>query len=255
MKTIPVRSLTATLLLLCAASAAPATPVVFTGTVSYSGSHAADSIYVVVIDESTDVLLAIDRIAAGTPPYGRAFSLSFDNAGVGPDVGLLALIDRDGSGFDWAVGTNNPAADPLTPGDVLGWYAGQQDLVVLSPASSQTGLDFAMPTGEIHGTVTLVSGQTNPFILVTTQVGGDVAGEAEVAVLASGPYQVVGVYPGTWLVQGISDQGDICFGDPTCATPTFITLGLGEVRTGIDIDFSPLPVEAESWGSVKSLYR
>ena len=252
MSTVPLLLLL--LLLLSPAATVRAADVTFSGDVSYSGAEVADSIYVVAFIEATDVLLAINRIAVTPPPYSRPFSLTFDNTGLGPEsVALFALIDVDASGFDWDIGA--PAGDVQTNGDVVGWYDGQQDPVFLTPSTSQPNLDFAMPTGEIHGNVILIGGQTNVFILATSQVGGDVPGEAEAMVSATGPYRVVGVYPGDWIVQGISDQGDVCFGDATCASPTIVTLALGEVRTGIDIDFTPLPVEANSWGSVKSLYR
>jgi hypothetical protein len=45
---------------------------------------------------------------------------------------------------------------------------------------------------------------------------------------------------------------ELCFGDPTCTDPTVITLGVAEVRTGVDIDFNAVPAERVTWGRIKS---
>ena len=168
-------------------------------------------------------------------------------------VAVDALLDRDASGFDWPVGATGP--DPVTNGDILGWFDGQRDPVFVLASAYVPGLDFPLPTGEITGTVTMIGSQTEVTIVASPLIVLDAPGEAETTVTASGPYAILGVYPGGWYVRGISEQGDVCYMDPSCTTSPLVVVTLGEIRTGIDIDFSPLPVEGRSWGGMKSLYR
>jgi hypothetical protein len=71
---------------------------------------------------------------------------------------------------------------------------------------------------------------------------------------SNGSYAIVGLYAGDWIVEGDGDQGTLCYGDPNCVTPTVLSLAVGEVRAGIDLDFSILAVAARSWGRIKEKY-
>ncbi len=240
----------------CGSLQPPATawsaPVTYSGNVSYQGTYAGDTLYVAVLDTtgSEDVtILDIRSYAVDTPPFNQPFDLTFDNAGANATVFVVALLDTDGDGLT------------VTGVDVFGWYSGTQIPTAVSTASSQSGLDFALPRAEIRGTVTFAAGQTDYRMRVTDDAAciqeGFRPGEDETT---PGDYAIVGIYPGTYCVfaEGQTDTGSLkaCFGDVDCRTPTLITLGATEVRTGVDFDFSAIvPVEGVTWGRIKSLHR
>jgi len=231
--------------------AAPAAPVTLSGTVSYQGTHSGDTLYVAVLDTTgvEDVtVLDIHSYAVGAPPFDQAYSLSFDNAGVASTVFIASILDVGGGGLD------------VTGDDVFGWYAGAQTPTGIPSSSSASGLDFALPRAEIHGTVTFVAGQTGARIDVSPDALCLTEGFRPRTDLSSpGSYAVVGIYPGTYCVkaEGETDSGTLyeCYGDPDCQAPVTVTLGAMEVRTGIDFDFSLVPVETVTWGGIKSRYR
>jgi len=228
--------------------------VTLSGTVTYDGSHTGDSLFVAVIDTTgaeDATLLDLQTIAVGPPPLSQPYSLTFDNTGVGAEVFVASFLDVDGGGIDSVGG-----------GDVFGWYAGTATPMGVSSGSSQAGLDFALPRAELHGTITLTAGLTEARIDVT----GDAACVLEgfrpgTFATSSGPYSVLGLYPGTYCVN--ADGNDsvlgylrVCFGDATCVSPAAVTLTATEVRNGVDLDFTlATAVESSSWGSVKALYR
>jgi len=261
MRFFPSTRVAVTTLLLLAGAAllgflpeATATTVTFSGTVTYDGTHAGDSLFVAVLDTTgtEDVtLLDLQTIAVGPPPFSQPYSLTFDNTGVGPELFVASFLDVDGGGIGTVGG-----------GDVFGWYAGGSAPTGIDPGSSQGGLDFPLPRAEIHGTVTLTAGQTEVRIDVT----GDPACILEgfrpgTFAYASGPYSILGIYTGTYCVNATGvDSGlgflKVCYGDPDCLTPAAVTLTATEVRNGVDLDFTQvMAVESSSWGSVKALYR
>lgn len=236
-------------------ASAGATPVNFSGSVSNDGLYGADSLYVVILEVGVDVAILIDfvAVASGTPPNAVDFSIGFDNTGAPDSVLVGAILDVDGSGFD-----ADSLDNSLTGTDVLGWYDGHLDPVFVSTSASQTGLDFALPTAEVRGTVIFAQGQTwadleacsipNSWCPYTLKMQ------------AAGSYSFPGLYAGGWKVRGYGPSSEICYGDPTCANPTEITVADGEIRTGIDIDFSAVgapsgSVTGQSWGRTKSGYR
>lgn len=235
-------------------SRAAAATVTFSGTITYDGTHSGDTLFVAALDTTgtEDVtLLDLQTIAVGPSPLSQPYSLTFDNTGVGMDLFVASFLDVDGGGIDSVGG-----------GDVFGWYAGGPAPTAIPPDSSQSGLDFALPRAEIHGTVALTAGQTEARIDVT----GDPACILEgfrpgTYVYASGPYSILGIYPGTWCVNAVgfdSVLGSLraCYGDPDCVTPSLLTLSATDVVMGIDLDFTAITaVESHSWGSVKALYR
>lgn len=233
------------------AVAAAALPVTFSGTVSYSGSYSGDSLYVAVLDTTgvEDVtLLDLQVFAVGAPPFSQPYVLNFDNDGLTNDLIVASFLDVDGGGVDSVSGN-----------DVLGWYNGTIDPAPISPASSQVGLDFDLPLAEVHGTVTFAPGQAEANIWATSDVTceGDTF-RPQVEVSSSGAYSIVGLYPGTYCVMGEGFGptffGFACFGG--CSSPTPVTLTQTEVRNNVDLDFTDtVPVEAVSWGQVKSKYR
>jgi hypothetical protein len=133
--------------------------------------------------------------------------------------------------------------------------------VGVSTATSQSGLDFDLPRAEIRGTITLAPTQFDARVDVSTDATCVVEGfRPQPHVSTSGPYAIVGIYAGTYCVSGDGndDHGSllVCYGDPTCASPTLITLTSTEVRTGVDLDFSAVsPIDPSSWGRIKTLYR
>lgn len=76
---------------------------------------------------------------------------------------------------------------------------------------------------------------------------------------ATGPYVIRGLYPGAYCVSAEGSTGSgslrVCFGDPDCESPTLVTLSAGEIRTGVDLDFTTVAVEEVSWGMLKGRYR
>lgn len=230
------------------ASRLTATPVTFSGTASYNGTYAADTLYAAVLDTAGPTILALERIPAGSPPVSMPFALDFDNALAPHPVIVAAVLDVDGSGFDVSNLDN-----VITDADVLGWYPGTAEPGMISPSTSHAGLDFVLPTGEIQGTVTFRTGQT--YAEVEAYTIANFWSPRNVALGAPGPYSLRGIYAGNYYVVGWGDFGEVCWGDPHCVTPGVLALGTGEIRTGIDLDFGLTAVEAETWGRIKSLYR
>ena len=231
---------------------AGAAPVTFSGTVGYQGTHSGDTLYVAVLDTTgvEDVeFLDLKAFSVGSPPFSQAFSLDFDNAGVGAMLIVASFLDVDGGGVD-----------SLTGVDVLGWYSGGPAPTGISSSTSQAGLDFDLPRAEIHGTVTFAPGQTSADIEVSDDPVCATEGfRPRVELTSPGAYSIIGVYAGTYCVkaQGFAGSGplEVCFGDPTCQSPTGITLGQTEVRTGVDLDFTAaVPTEKTTWGRIKSQY-
>jgi len=225
--------------------------ITFQGTVSYQGSHSGDSLYVAVLDTTgvEDVtLVATGAFAVGAPPFDQPFSLDFDNTGVGASLLLAAFLDVDGGGLEDVGGA-----------DVFGYYDGNVMPASISSATPQTDLDFSLPRAEIHGTLTLAPGQSEIRIDATTDVLCQMEGfRPQPRLTSSGPYVIVGLYPGTYCVYSEESSGSTrtCFGDPTCASPTLVTLSPTEVMMGVDLDFtSVVPVNPTTWGRVKSRYR
>ncbi len=226
-----------------------AAPVTFSGTVTYDGAYTADTLYAMVVDPTGDSrALGFAAVPAGSPPLSLPYSIDFDNAGLVAPVVVGAVLDVDGSGFD------SDSLDTVqTNGDLLGWYDGQQDPLLVDAATSRSGLDYAIATGEIRGNVTFASGQTWAEIEALSLP--NLWSPQIFAMAAEGTYALVGLYPGEWIIAGDSAVAHLCYGDPLCASPTAIDLAPGEVRTGIDLDFSTVAVEAQSWGAIKELYR
>jgi hypothetical protein len=225
--------------------------VTFSGTVSYQGSYSGDSLYVAILDTTgtEDVtLLAVGAFGVGAPPFDQSFSLEFDNAGVTAPLLLASFLDVDGGGLGDVGGA-----------DVFGYYDGNVMPASISPAASQTGLDFSLPRGEIRGTLTLAPGQPEVRIDATPDALCQMEGfRPQPRATTSGPYAIIGLYPGTYCVyaEESSSSTRTCFGDPTCAGPTLVTLGETEVKMGVDLDFtSVVPVLPTTWGRVKGRYR
>ncbi len=235
-------------ILLAPAAPTIATPVTFSGTIVYSGSYSGDSMYVAAFDTAGSVVRGLDAVAAGSPPFARPFSILFDNASASGPLVVVALLDVDGSGFD-----PDFAGESVTDADILGWYPGTAAPGLVDPSTSRTGLDFALPTGEIHGTVILDTGQA--WAEVEAYTTADLWSLRSVERTTSGPYALRGVYAGSYWVIAWAPFGEICYGDVTCAAPSTLVLTAGEVLGGIDLDFTGLPVVPESWGRIKSLYR
>jgi hypothetical protein len=234
---------------------ADAEVVTFSGTVTYGGSYAADTLYVAVLDTNTaggePNFLAAEAIPVGTPPYSQPFSVSFDNASaIGPLV-VAGALDVDGGGLA-----------TISGGDIVGWYASTPDPTLVPPTSSQTGIDFALPLAEIRGTVTFGPGQTYASVNAvphSTCDGGSFAPQLEMS--SEGAYVLPGLYAGTYCIRAHGQNESIgwisvCHGDPLCVDATFVTLTTSQAVIGVDLDFSAVqPNETASWGSVKSTYR
>jgi hypothetical protein len=70
----------------------------------------------------------------------------------------------------------------------------------------------------------------------------------------------VGVYPGTYCVSARGEYAvgsrRVCYGDPFCDAPQLITIGEGEVVSGVDLHFDVInPVESSSFGLIKARFR
>lgn len=230
---------------------APAAPITFSGTVSYQGSYAGDTLYVGVLDTTgtEDVtILDLEALPVGPPPFNQLYSLNFDNAGVSPTLLVASFLDVDGGGVD-----------SLGEADVFGWYNGGTFPAGISSASSQSGLDFALPRAEIRGTIIFDSGQTQARLNVSPDVNCQMDGFRPTEWTTSpGPYSII-VYAGTYCVSADGNPSSgpthICYGDPSCTSPTLVTLSTTQVVTGVDLDFSGgAPVEKITWGRVKALY-
>lgn len=257
---IPLPRFLASLLLTAAAvglfvPGAAAEIVSFSGTVTYTGSYAADTLYVAVLDTNqmnSDVaFLTVTAFPVGSPPLSQPYDLSFDNAQANGQLIVAAALDVDGGGLD-----------TIGNGDVVGWYASTQDPALISPATSQTGLDFSLPLAEVHGTITFGVDQSTAWLdfPAGTDCGrGGFRPTSDITV--PGPYAVIGFYPGTYCLRGEGDRSGygwftICYGDPTCTNPTTITLTGSQVLTGVDMDYSAFtPTGKTSWGFVKGAYR
>ncbi|MFN8178528.1 MAG: hypothetical protein U0167_11375 [bacterium] len=240
---------------LAVACAATAAPVTLSGTVSYDGSYGAgDSLYVSVIYVTSHVPVVLGYVAlprpSPRPHFSVPFTVGFDNATAPDSVAVLAILDEDHSGFD-----PDSLDNAITVPDILGWFDGHANPRGVDASSSQTGLDFALPKGEIHGGVAFAPGQTWAAV-VPRAVPSDV--NAKWADLgAPGSYAVIGLYAGDYIVHGQSDVGDMCWGShPRCVNPDVLSLGDGEIRTGVNLDFGVLlPVSPWSWGRLKAGYR
>ena len=234
---------------------ADAEVVSFSGTVTYSGSFAADTLYVAVLDTNTaggePNFLAAGAYPVGSPPFSQPFSLSFDNTLTNGSLVVAGALDVDGGGLQ-----------SISGGDIVGWYASTPDPTLVSPATSQTGIDFDMPLAQIHGSVTFGSEQTYAAINAvpgSSCEGGSFSPQLEMS--SAGAYVLPGLYAGTYCIRAHGQNASIgwfsvCHGDPLCANPTFVTLTTSQVVTGVDLDFSlAQPNETASWGTVKSTYR
>lgn len=229
--------------------------VSFSGTVTYSGAYAADTLYVAVLDTNTaggePNFLGSGAYAVGPPPYSQPFNVSFDNAAAAGPLIMAAALDLDGGGLATIAG-----------GDLVGWYAGSPDPQLVSPATSHSGLDFALPRAEIRGTVTFGPDQLSAWI--SAKPNADCQGgtfQPMLTMSSGGAYTILGLYPGTYCVQGEGMSMSlgwfsICYGDPHCASPTLVTVTATQVVTGVDLDYSVItPNEVTAWGTLKGAYR
>ncbi|HYV51124.1 MAG TPA: hypothetical protein VE910_04415, partial [Dongiaceae bacterium] len=195
--------------------------------------------------------LGLQSYAPGSPPFDQPYSISFDNATAPSEVIVAALLDVDGGGVD-----------TVGQGDIIGWYNSNPVPTRVSTSSDHNGLHFDLPQAEVHGTVTFAPGQTSATVVVATSCNQEGAwGRPGIELTASGVYSIKGIYAGTWcaLAFGFLPTPPFfvaaCFGDPTCANPTPITLATTETRTGIDFDFSGnVPIGNTTWGRLKSKY-
>lgn len=238
-----------TLCVLLTAAPAPAATITLSGTVSYDGSSVGDTLYVAVLDTTgvEDVtLLDVEAIAVGTPPFAQPYSLQFDNAGVAAELIIASFLDVDGGGV----------AD-IQAVDVFGWYDGQQLPQSVSSASSQAGLDFALPTAELRGEIAFGAGQSEARINLAPGSDCLVEGFRPGGEFTSpGAYTIVGIYAGTYCLsaEGSGSFGytRVCYQDPGCDSPVLIDIDEGEVVTGADLDFSAVGTAQQSWGTLKS---
>jgi hypothetical protein len=233
----------------------PAAIVSFSGTVTYDGSYAADSLYVAVMDTNTagsePSFIGMSALAVGPPPFSQPFEISFDNAlATGPLV-VAAALDLDGGGIA-----------TINSNDIVGWYASAPDPTLISPATSHSGIDFSLPKAEIRGAVTF--GPDQLIASINALTGEDCQGytfHSQLEMDATGPYTILGLYPGTYCVNGgglSMSLGwfSVCYGDPLCTSPTFVTLTESQIVTGVDLDYSAItPTESTTWGTVKGAYR
>ena len=236
-------------------SGADASTVTFTGTVHYDGPYSG-TLYVAVIDTTqadSAQFLDLQSYGAQGPPFDQAYSLSFDNATAPAQVIVAALLDVDGGGVD-SVGQ----------GDIVGWYDSNPLPALVSSDSDHNGLHFDLPQAEIHGTVTFAPGQIDAAIIMATSCSESQGafGRPAVRLNESGTYSMKGIYAGTWCAAAFGSTSippfflGLCFGDPTCANPTPITLETTEIRTGIDFDFTGnVKSRKTTWGNLKSSYK
>lgn len=237
--------------LLIAASAEAAT-INYMGTISYDGSSVGDTLYVAALDTAgiDDVtILGLIAIEIGSPPFAQPYSIDFDNSGVSPQVFIASFLDVNGGGVAEIDGV-----------DVFGWYDGASVPATVSSASSQSGLDFALPTGEIHGTITFAGSQLEARIDPSPDLSCLSEGFRPGSYYYSGgAYSIIGVYAGSYCVSadGYGGFGSrrICYGDPDCISPIVVTLTDGEIKTGIDFDFAAVKIDHSTWGAIKSRFR
>lgn len=235
------------------AMSAAANTITFTGTVGYAGDYSGDSLYVAVLDTTgaQDVnVLAIQAYAVSAPPFSQPYSLSFDNTTAGPLVTIVALLDVDGGGTSSVSGA-----------DIFGWLGQSETPAFISSATSDTFLDFLLPLAEIHGTLTFAPGQTDARVNITTPLTGCLADGFRPSnpFLSEGAYAIIGVYEGSYCIngQGTTPGGNIttCYGDPSCSSSHYLNVGVADVVTGVDLDFSAaVPVVHTTWGLIKSRY-
>jgi len=229
-----------------------AAPVTFSGTITYQGSYSGDSLYVAALDTAgtEDVtLLGLTSIAVDSSPFTQPYSLEFDNTGVSAHLLVAAFLDVDGGGVD-----------SLGGADVFGWYGEGAGPAGIASATSQSGLDFALPRAEIHGGIIFAPGQFEARVDVSADLTCLTEGfRPGHFAYSSGPYAIIGVYPGSYCVSasgyGTSGPLRVCYGDPTCVNPTAITMVENGVYLGVDLDFTTTSVATLPWGSVKVLYR
>ena len=242
--------------LLSARAVLGAADITFSGQISYSGTYDADTLCVAVIDTTGDFrVVTIVPHHVDAVPFQIPYSVTFDNAGVGPWVVLGVILDTDLSG----------CGSLDTPGDIVGWYGSAPEPVFISSAQSQSGLDFSLPTAEIHGSVELYPGFDQVDVIIYSEQGPSGFSSRLVhKATSSGPFEVHGVYAGTWFVSGFACCNGIpearrvlCYRDNWgCSGPTPIPLVDGQVVTGIDLNFNiPTAVQGSSWGRIKRLYR
>ena len=235
-------------ILLASAVCAHAAPVTLSGTITYTGPYSGALLHVAAIDTAGPTAYGSVAVAVGSPPFAAPFVLPLDNSGIPRPFVLAAVLDVDGSGFH-----PDSLENAITYDDVLGWYAGGEAPTFVDAATSHSGLDFELPTAEIRGTITFYSGQ--PWAEIEPYTVVDLWSPRSVTVFAAGPYAIRGLYAGNHIVVGWAPPGEICYGDATCITPTIVTLANGEIRTGVDLDFSPFAVEPDTWGRIKAQYR
>lgn len=233
--------------------AANGAPITLSGTVEYYGPYNGDSLYVAVIDTAgpDKGLYSVLAFDVGNSPLAQPYAFNLDSASAPPRIWIAALLDVDGGGVD-SVGAL----------DVVGWYGSFPVPVELSTDSPQSGLDFTLPTAEIHGEVTFVAGQSGAEIQATPHddCGLQRLSRPSVELSGSGPYSLIGLYAGTYCVRadgwGSGPVPDtVCYGDFSCANSWLITLADGQVVTQVDLSFlDPAPVERSTWGLLKSRY-
>ena len=225
--------------------------VTLSGSVTYTGSYSGDTLYVAVIDTTAEKdvsFLAIRAYPVGNSPLSQPYSATFPSSSAPPYVIVVALLDVDGGGLDSVSGN-----------DIVGWYPGSADPVGVSSSASQSGLDFALPLAEVHGAITLASGQTEAWIEATQNEACSALGfrRPPVSVAGTGSYSIIGLYPATWCVyaEGNIPPGSfahVCCGDPTCRNPLSFTLNENQVKMGVDLDFTGyVPARKASWGLLK----
>lgn len=235
------------------ASGAAAETITFSGSVAYTSRlDPAHTLYVAVLDTSGAggaTVLARKAYQVVTVPIALRYSLDFDNTGVSPMVAVVGLADVDGGG----PGTVSSA-------DVFGWYSSGTSPTFVSSTVSREDLDFVLPWSEIRGTLKFAIGQTEARVQLSPDPWCLVEGFRPTATFTGeGEYRIAGVYEGTYCVRaegaGIESHASICYGDPTCADPTPVTVGPATINPGIDLDFtSAVPVLHITWGLLKSRY-
>jgi hypothetical protein len=242
-----------------AVSVGNAATVTFSGTVSYTGSYVADTLYCAVMDTTGmgggggraggPTLLAYQALPIGSAPFAVPFSLDLDNAGLTSGLWLACLLDVDHTGF-----VPDSLNNVVTTADLVGWYDGHSEPVLVDPSTSHAGLDYSLGTGEIRGNIVFAVGQSDAEVRGLSVPNGWNA--ENIRLTGSGPYALLGTYAGSYVVTTYGGPfGQLCWGDPTCVAPTILTLSDGQIVTGIDFTYSTSPVEAETWGRVKTRYR
>lgn len=234
-------------------SGAAAETITFSGSVAYTDRlNPAHTLYVAVLDTSGTggaTVLVRHAYQVTTTPIAIRYSLDFDDTGVSPQVAVVGLADVDGGG-----------PDTVSSADVFGWYSGGTSPTFVSSTVSRDDLDFVLPYTTVQGTLKFATGQTEARVRFSPDAQCLVKWFRPTAVFTSeGTYALAGVYAGTYCVraEGINAKGHtfICYGDPTCADPTPVTIGPSFTKSGIDFDFTQaVPVIHTTWGLLKSRY-